>query len=224
MKKNKRQNIILVAIAIIIIGIIAGYNYSVDQTKQKGLEFGNELQNIQEEVKQIQVEFNSKITQWEEGDLTLDKLLDYSKSHFQKLETTIERYDSLSPPELFSSSVELFKLSTQSQLKSDKEFTEWIRNNQESNKIRSDSLLQESFEYEMRALSEFNAAKSGVKEYDTPGKFEAPKPDISAKVDKIWENMKENCNQEYEQTGSNNQVDLEECLSESDKWKSEHLP
>jgi len=163
LKKSKKQNIIIVAIAIIIIGAIAGYNYSVDQTKQKGLKFGNELQQIQEDVKQLQTEFNSKITQWEEGDLSQQELSEYSKNHIEKLQNVILRYDDLIPPKQFASSVELFKLSTQAQLDSDKEFIEWIKTSDDSHKIRSDSLLQESFEYEMMALGEFNAAKSGLR-------------------------------------------------------------
>ncbi|MBI4131173.1 MAG: hypothetical protein HY476_01610 [Nitrosarchaeum sp.] len=163
MKKSKKQNIIIVAIAVIIIGAIAGYNYSVEQTKQKGLRFGNELQQIQEEVKQLQTEFNSKITQWEEGDLSQQELLEYSKNHIEKLQKVILRYDDLIPPKQFASSVELFKLSTQAQLDSDKEFIEWIKTSDDSHSIRSDSLLQESFEYEMMALGEFNAAKSGLR-------------------------------------------------------------
>jgi len=163
LKKSKKQNIIIVAIAIIIIGAIAGYNYSVDQTKQKGLKFGNELQQIQEDVKQLQTEFNSKITQWEEGDLSQQELSEYSKNHIEKLQNVILKYDDLIPPKQFASSVELFKLSTQAQLDSDKEFIEWIKTSDDSHKIRSDSLLQESFEYEMMALGEFNAAKSGLR-------------------------------------------------------------
>ena len=163
MKKSKKQNIIIVAIAIIIIGAIAGYNYSVDQTKQKGLKFGNELQQIQEEVKQLQTEFNSKITQWEEEDLSQQELSEYSKNHIEKLQNVILKYDDLITPKQFASSVELFKLSTQAQLDSDKEFIEWIKTSDDSHKIRSDSLLQESFEYEMMALGEFNAAKSGLR-------------------------------------------------------------
>ena len=89
MKKAKKQNIIILTIAIIIIGAIAGYNYSVDQTKQKGLKFGNELQQIQEEVKQLQIEFNSKVTQYEEEDLSQDELLEYSKNHIEKLQNLI---------------------------------------------------------------------------------------------------------------------------------------
>jgi hypothetical protein len=163
LKKSKKQNIIIVAIAIIIIGAIAGYNYSIDQTKQKGLRFGNELQQIQEEVKQLQTEFSSKITQWEEKDLSQQELLEYSNGHIEKLQNTILKYDELIPPKQFASSVELFRLSTQAQLDSDKEFIELVKTSDDSHKIRSDSLLQESFEYEMMALGEFNAAKAGLR-------------------------------------------------------------
>ena len=163
MKKSKKQNIIIVTIAVIIIGAIAGYNYSVEQTKQKGLRFGNELQQIQEEIKQLQTEFNSKITQWEEGDLSQQELSEYSKNHIEKLQKVILKYDDLIPPKQFAPSVELFKLSTQAQLDSDKEFIEWVKTSDDSHNIRSDSLLQESFEYEMMALGEFNAAKSGLR-------------------------------------------------------------
>ena len=225
MKKSKKQNIILGTIAIIIIGSIVGYNYSVEQTKQKGLKFGNDLQKIQEEVKQIQVDFNSKLNQWEEEDLTKDELLEYSEKHFQRLGNIILKYDELISPETFSASVDLFKLSTQSQLESDKEYIEWIRNNQESNRLRSDSLLQESFEYEMMALGEFNAAKSGIKEYDTPGKFEPPKTDFTDKVNRITDNMIEKCQSKYGLIQEQNPEysELEKCLEEAKTWKVEHL-
>jgi hypothetical protein len=148
---------------LVIIGAIIWYNYSVDQTKQKGFKFGNDLQQIQEDVKQLQIKFNSKITQWKEGDLSKQELLVYSTTHIEKLQSVISKYDELLPPQQFSSSVELFKLSSQTQLDSDKELIEWIKTNDTSHNIRSDSLLQESFEYEMTALGEYNAAKSGLR-------------------------------------------------------------
>ena len=163
MKKAKKQNIIIASVAIIIIGAIVAYNYSYDQTRQKGLKFGNELQQIQEDVKQFQIQFDSKITQWKEGDLSLQELLDYSETHVDEMQEAISKYDELTPPVQFVPSVELFKLSTQAQIDSDKEFIEWIKTKDESHSIRSDSLLQESFEYEMLALGEFNAAKAGLK-------------------------------------------------------------
>ena len=57
MKKNKIQNITIAAIGIIIIIGIIAYNYSADQTKQKGFQFGNELAQIQEEVTELQTKF-----------------------------------------------------------------------------------------------------------------------------------------------------------------------
>jgi hypothetical protein len=163
LKKAKKQNIIIASIAIIIVVTIVAYNYSYDQTRQKGLKFGNDLQQIQEEVKQLQVEFNSKITQWKEGDLNQQELEAFSKEHVEKMQDVILRYDDLIAPKSFAPSVELFKLSTQAQLDSDKEFMEWINTNDESHSVRSDSLLQESFDYEMTALAEFNAAKAGLR-------------------------------------------------------------
>jgi len=53
-------------------------------------------------------------------------------------------------------------MSTQKQLESDKLLIEWIRTNDTSNKIRSDLILQESFENEIAALDSFNKAKSGA--------------------------------------------------------------
>ena len=41
MKKNKKQNISIAVIGIVIITAIIVYNYSADQTKQKGFQFGN---------------------------------------------------------------------------------------------------------------------------------------------------------------------------------------
>jgi len=163
LKKAKKQNIIIAAVAIIIVSAIVGYNYSYEQTKQKGFKFGNELQQIQEEVKQSQIQFDSKITQWREGDLSLEELLDYSETHLNDVQNEILKYDKLNPPNQFTPSVELFKFSTQAQLDSDKELIEWIKTKEESHRIRSDSLLQESFEYEMLALGEFNAVKAGLK-------------------------------------------------------------
>jgi len=78
------------------------------------------------------------------------------------MEEIIIKYDDLTPPKQFAASVQLFKLSTQSQLDSDKEYIEAIITNDTSHNIRSDSLIQESFEYEMMALREFNAAKAGL--------------------------------------------------------------
>lgn len=162
MKKRKKHNIIIAGIAIIIVGSIIGYNYYIDQVKQKGLAFGNELEQIQDDVKQLQTNFYSKITQWEEGDITKQELLAYLEKHVESFEDILPRYDKLDAPEPFTTSVELFKLSTKAQIESDIQYIEWLKTKDESFKTRSDLQLKESFDYEMAALNEFNAAKAGL--------------------------------------------------------------
>ena len=162
MKKKKKNKIILGISVAIIIGVVIVVNYSAEQTKIKGLNFGNNLQAIQEELKKIGIDFQTEMTLFEEEDITREELLEYLDLHISKIEELILRYDDLEPPEAFSSSVELFKLSSQSQLEADKQIIQWLKNDDEGAKIRSEALLQEAFEYELAALAKFNAAKAGV--------------------------------------------------------------
>ncbi|MCV0409441.1 hypothetical protein [Nitrosopumilus sp.] len=229
MKKKKIQNIIIAVIAVIIIGAIVTYNFSVEQTKQKGLQFGIELEQIQEEVKELQIKFYSEKIKWEEGDISKEELLEFYEKHLRDFDEIISKYDKLSPPEMFRSSVELLKLSSESQLESDSQFIEWIKTGDESAKIRSDTQIQESLEYEMLGLVEFYSAKTGVKNYDEPEKFEAPQTGLTQKVIQVSENMKRDCDDKYKnEFGKFNSDDIEiewfNCINEAKKWKIEHLP
>ena len=138
------------------------YYYTAEQTRIKGFTFGNNLQAIQEDLKKIQTDFQSETTVLEDGDISKDEFLKYSEAHISKMEELVSRYDALDPPEIFSSSVKLFKLSTQSQLESEKEIIRWIQSGDIDAKIRADSLMEESFGYEMAALAKFNDAKAGI--------------------------------------------------------------
>ncbi len=229
MKKKKIQNIIIVAIFVSIIGAIAIYNYSVDQTKQKGLQFGVELEQIQEEVKELQTKFYSEKIRWEEGDMTKEELLKFYETHLKEFEKIISKYDELSPPDLFKSSVDLLKISSITQLESDSEFIKWIQTGDESAKIRSDTQFQESLEYEMLGLVEFYSAKTGIKNYDDPEKFDAPQSGLTQRVIQIAENMKNQCSTEFkndsdEFDSDENEVEWFNCINEAQKWKIEHLP
>lgn len=229
MKKKSIQNIIIVSIAVLIVGLIAAYNYSADQTKQKGLQFGTELEQIQNDIKDLQTNFYSEKTRWEEGDITKEELFEFYEKHLEKFNDIILRYDELNPPELFKSSVELLKLSSQTQLESDTQFIEWVKTGDESAKIRSDTQIQESLEYEMLGLVEFYSAKTGVKDYDEPEKFEAPQTGLTQKVIQISENMKKECDEQFknesgEFDSDEIEVDWFNCVNEAQKWKIEHLP
>ena len=162
MKKKKRNNIILGIICVVIIGLVVSFYYTAEQTRIKGFTFGNELQNIQEDLKKLQTDFQSEFLMWQDKEISNDEFLEYSKEHISKMEELVSRYDNLNPPDAFTTSVEFFKLSTQSQLEGDKETILFVQTWDSGAKIRSDSLIKEAFEYELEALAKFNAAKAGI--------------------------------------------------------------
>ncbi len=162
MKKKKKQNIIILGVVIAIIAGIVSYNYSAEQTRQKGFSFGNDLEQIQTEVKDLQTQFYSKKAQWEEGAITKEELFQHYEKHVKEFEEIIVRYDNLEAPESFQGAVNLLKLSSETQLDSDIQFIEWMKTGDEAFKIRSDSQYQQSLEYEMSGLVEYYSAKTGV--------------------------------------------------------------
>ncbi|HJM25157.1 MAG TPA: hypothetical protein QF686_01330, partial [Nitrosopumilus sp.] len=135
----------------------------------------------------------------------------------------------LSPPDLFKSSVDLLKISSTTQLESDLEFIKWIKTGDESAKVRSDAQFQESLEYEMLGLVEFYSAKTGIKNYDEPEKFNAPQSGLTQRVIQISENMKSQCDIEFKnELGGfdSDEIEVEwfNCNNKAQKWKIEHLP
>ena len=229
MKKKKIQNIVILIIAILIIGSIIAYNYSTDITKQKGLQFGNELSQIENELSNIQGKFYSEKTKWNEGDISKEELIKFYKNHVDNFRQIILKYDKLTPPELFQSSVALLKISAETQLESDLQFIEWIETGDESAKIRSDALIQESYEYQNLGLVEFQTAKAGVKYYVGGEKFEEPQGVSPQQVVKVSEKMKEQCNEQFRnELGGfdSNEIEIEwfNCNNEAQEWKIEHLP
>ncbi len=162
MKKNKKQNIIILAVVVAIIAGIVSYNYSADQTRQKGFAFGNELEQIQTDVKDLQTLFYSKKAQWEEGTISKDELFEHYEKHVEEFEEIISQYDKLEAPESFQPAVDLLKLSSQTQLDSDKQYIDWMKTGDDSFKVRSDSTYQQALEYEMTGLVEYYSAKTGI--------------------------------------------------------------
>ena len=229
MKKKKIQNIVILIIAILIISSIIAYNYSTDITKQKGLQFGNELSQIENEISDIQGQFYSEKTKWNEGDISKEELIKFYKIHVNNFREIILKYDKLTPPELFQSSVTLLKISAETQLESDLQFIEWIKTGDESAKIRSDALIQESYEYQNLGLVEFQTAKVGIKHYVGGEKFEEPQGVSPQKVVQVSEKMKEQCNEQFRnELGEfdSNEVEIEwfNCNNAAEEWKIEHLP
>ena len=159
--KKKKQTIIYAAIVVgvIIIALSMFFVYSSDQAKERGKAFGKALEFIQDDLRKLTHSFDSKVSMFKQGDISKDAFLKFAEKHEREMEKTVFRYDKLQIPQSFVSSVELFKLSAETQLESDKYMIEWVMTGDETAHIRSDSLLQQSFEFEMAALSKFKLAQ-----------------------------------------------------------------
>lgn len=162
MKKRTRKRIMWAAVAAGLIIAVVSYNYSLDQTRLRGQAFGNEIAQIQDDLKAAQSGFGAIRGSWQDGQMGQDEFLTLASEHVAEMEGIISRYDSLEPPAGFGASVELLRLSTVTQLEAEELEIEWIRTGNESYRIRSDALYQEAFEYELAGLSSFNSAKTGA--------------------------------------------------------------
>ena len=153
------MQIAIVAGAIIIGGVII-LNYNLDQAKISGQSFGDSLAQIQNDLKNETANYDAKIALYQNGTITKQDILQISDVHLSVLSDMLSKYNKLKPPEPFAPSLELFKLSTQTQLDSDNLLKQWIQTGDNSTKIRSDQLLEQSFYYETKALDSFNKAKT----------------------------------------------------------------
>ena len=133
--------------------------YSNEQTKMQGQTFGNELKGIQDDLKKVTHSFDSKLSMFKEGSIDRESFLEFAKKHEDEMSKIVSRYNSLQIPKGFLSAVDLFKLSSEAQLESDKQIIEWVKTDDDAAYIRSDALLQDSFEYEMAALAEYKLAQ-----------------------------------------------------------------
>jgi hypothetical protein len=157
----KRRLHIAITIGVIIIVAVIGVNYYLDQANLTGQRFGDNLASIQSELKNQTISFDANLTMYEKGQISKDQMLNITDAHIAQMQNILTSYDGLNPPEPFIASLQLFKLSTQTQLESDTLLKEWIQTGDNATRAKSDQLLQQSFQYEMSALQSFNNAKTG---------------------------------------------------------------
>jgi len=136
-----------ISVGVIIVALSIFFVYSSDQAKERGKAFGKAVEFVQDDLRKLTHSFDSKVSSFAEVD------------HVYEMEKIIFRYNDLQIPQPFVSAVALFKLSAETQLESDKYMIEWVSTGDDTAHIRSDSLLQQSFEYEMAALSKFKLAQ-----------------------------------------------------------------
>ena len=155
-KKKRTLTYAAISVGVIIIGMSIFFVYSSDQAKMRGQAFGKAIEFVQEDIKKQTHMFDSKISMFKQGNINKDELLEFAEKHENEMEKIILRYDNLQTPKLFIPSVKLFKLSAETQLDSERYTIEWIKTGDDAAYIRSDSLWQQSLQYEQAALFEFN--------------------------------------------------------------------
>ena len=153
-----------VSIVLILIGISIFYFYSADQAKIRGYEFGNEIQTLQQDIHDEQSRFISSIARWEENTISDEEMIRIGDEHIDIFNQLLEKYDYLQPPDSFSRSVKLFKMSLEYQIESHEHRLEWIKSGDELELIRFQELTQLSFEAEQAGLKSFNDAKTGIQQ------------------------------------------------------------
>jgi hypothetical protein len=156
--KKKKQTTVYAAIAVgvIIVALSIFFVYSNDQAKERGKAFGKALEFIQDDLRKLTHSFDSKVSMSKQGDISKEVFLEFAEKHEREMEKIILRYDNLQTPQQFKPAVELFKLSAETEFEANKYVIEWIRTDDETALIRSDSLYEQSLQYEQAALLEFN--------------------------------------------------------------------
>jgi hypothetical protein len=156
--KKRLQIAIVIGISIIVAVIV--FYYNLDQAKLTGQKFGDDLAQIQTDLNNETQYVNSTLGMYEKGELSKSQMLNIMDNHLGKMQNILTRYDNLRPPGAFAPSLELFRLSTQTQLESDKLLREWIQTGDNATRAKSDELLDQSVQYELNALQSYNNAKS----------------------------------------------------------------
>jgi len=162
--KKTKSKFPIIIIGAVIIGIIVFYFYSADQAKIRGFAFGNEIQSLQEEIQNEQGLFISSIAKWNENSISDYEMIRIGEKHLETFNELLDKYDELQPPDAFSRSVKLLKLSLEYQIESHEHRLDWIKNGDDLELIRSQELTQLSFEAEQAGLKSFNDAKVGIEQ------------------------------------------------------------
>ena len=162
--KKSKSKFPSIIIGVVIIGIIVFYFYSADQAKIRGFAFGNEIQSLQEEVQNEQGRFISSIAKWNENTISDDEMIRIGEKHLETFNVLLDKYDELQPPDTFSRSVKLLKLSLEYQIESHEHRLNWIKNGDDLELVISQELTQLSFEAEQAGLKSFNDAKVGIEQ------------------------------------------------------------
>ena len=148
-KKKKQISVrIAVSVGVVIIALSIFFVYSSEQAKIRGEAFSKAIEFVQEDLRKTYHSFDSRVSMFNQGNITKDDFLKFAEKHELEMEKIILRYDNLQTPQQFTPAVKLFKLSAETQFEADKYIIEWIRTGDDTARIRSISSYDQSLQYE----------------------------------------------------------------------------
>ena len=151
---------IAISVGVIIITLSIFFVYSSEQAKIRGEAFSKAIEFVQEDLRKTYHSFDSKVSMFNQDNITKDDFLKFAEKHELEMEKIIARYDNLQTPQSFIPAVKLFKLSAETQFEADKYIIEWIKTDDDAAHVRSVSSYDQSLQYEQAALLEFNLVQS----------------------------------------------------------------
>ena len=165
MRKKKEPNPklrmqIAIGLGVTVISIVVLVDYYLDQTQISGQRFGDQLAQIQLDLKNETLSFDAQETQYSNGHLPKNQMLKITDDHIKVLQSFLPRYDKLKTPDLFVPSLQLFRLSTETEIERTNVLREWIVTGDNATKEKSDELFQQAYQYEMSALQSYESTKS----------------------------------------------------------------
>lgn len=157
MMNHKSLKILFIMGIIIVICISSLYIHNDELNVEKCITLHHELELLQNELNIIQSRFDKKMKTFQNNLVSKEKITQYSNEYNKNLEILSNKYDDLEVPANLLNSINLFKLSVDTQQQSNNLIIKWIQDNNQSNLRRSYYLLQNSYEYESGALSLYNS-------------------------------------------------------------------
>jgi len=86
---------VAIAIGVIIIAIVIVVNYYLDQTQLSGQRFGDQLAQIQLDLKNETQSFDAHLTQYKNGHISKDQMLNITDNHITAVQNILPRYEQL---------------------------------------------------------------------------------------------------------------------------------
>lgn len=110
------------------------------------------LSDLEKSLQNETLSYDGQLSLYEHGNLTQQEILDISDRHLSNMANFLGECQHLELPNAFQPSLPLFCLSIQSQMDSDKMLHDWIDTGNETLREKSDTMLNDSFNYETKGL------------------------------------------------------------------------